>query len=129
MAEQQASGSFEVRMTPETAPDAVVGRMSLDKRFHGDLDATGIGEMLARRTAVEGSAGYVAIEQVVGTLGGREGSFALQHSGIMDRGKPVLAITVVPDSATGALTGLSGSMTIEITGGQHHYKLRYQLPD
>lgn len=129
MAEQQASGSFEVRMTPETAPDAVVGRMSLDKRFHGDLDATGIGEMLVRRTAVEGSAGYVAIEQVVGTLGGREGGFALQHSGIMDRGKPALAITVVPDSATGALTGLSGSMTIEIIGGQHHYKLRYQLPD
>lgn len=129
MTEHQASGTFQVTLKPESAPDAAVARMSLVKQFAGDLEATSTGEMLAMRTAVEGSAGYVAIERVVGTLGGRHGSFALQHNGIMDRGAPTAEIAVVPDSGMDGLRGLSGSMSIVIEGGQHHYAMRYRLTD
>ena len=124
-------GKFDVKMQPQP-PDALtgesIGRFVLDKRYHGELDATGAGQMLAIRSPVPGSAGYVAMERVTGTLGGRAGSFALQHSGVMTRGVAELLLTVVPDSGTEALEGLSGSMTIDITGGEHFYGFEYTLP-
>jgi hypothetical protein len=127
-----ARGTFEVKLTPQPADDpaaaAAPGRMTLDKRFHGDLEADSLGQMLAYRTAVEGSAGYVAMERVTGRLGDRQGSFVLQHSGTMARGTPSLSITVVPDSGTDELAGLSGRMNIVIEGGQHSYEFDYQLP-
>lgn len=123
----RAAGPFEVRMAPlETA--APVGRMSLDKTYHGDLEGTAQGEFLAAMTPVEGSAGYVAIERVTGTLHGRSGTFMLQHSGTMARGAQSLSITVVPDSGTGDLTGLAGTMRIIQEGGKHAYELDYTLP-
>jgi Protein of unknown function (DUF3224) len=126
----RATGTFEVKMAPlEThANPPVLGRMSLDKQFQGDLQGTSMGEMLAAMTAVEGSAGYVAIERVTGTLHGRTGTFLLQHNGLMNRGAPSLTITVIPDSATGELEGLSGTMSIIIEGGQHRYEMEYTLP-
>jgi hypothetical protein len=126
-----AKGPFDVKLTPQgSATDpAAVGRMSLDKTFHGDIEATSVGEMLAVRTAVAGSAGYVAIERVTGALAGRTGTFALQHWGIMDKGAPDLKISVIPDSGTGELTGLTGTMTIDIQpGGKHFYAFSYSLP-
>jgi hypothetical protein len=112
----RASGSFEVRLTPEAADEdsegAPLHRMSIAKQFHGDLEATSRGEMLTAGTRVPGSAGYVAMERVSGALHGRSGTFALQHSGTMTRGAPQLSVTVVPDSGTGELAGLAGRMTI-----------------
>jgi hypothetical protein len=102
--------------------------MSLDKQYHGDLDAAAKGEMItAAGLAVKESAAYSAVERVSGTLQGRKGSFALQHTGVMDRGKPSLTITVVPDSATGDLTGLTGRMDIIIEGKQHSYVFEYEI--
>ncbi len=128
-----ASGEFDVKMTPQTAddksPGAAVGRYSLDKKFHGDLEGTSKGEMLAVGTEVQGSAGYVAMEQFTGTLNRRSGTFALQHSGTMTRGTPQLSVTVVPDSGTGQLVGLSGQMAIKIDGGKHSYNFEYTLPE
>ncbi len=123
-----ASGGFDVEMKPEPSADPAVGRFSLVKRFHGDLQADSNGAMLTVRTATEGSAGYVAMERVVGTLDRRTGSFALQHSGTMERGRAVLSLTVVPDSGTEALTGIAGSMSIEVNDGKHAYVFRYTLP-
>jgi hypothetical protein len=127
----QASGTFEVKVIPPApngeAGDSIVGRMSLDKQFQGGLAATSKVEMLTARTQVKGSAGYVAIEWVSGTLDGRSGAFALQHSGTMTRGVPQLAVTVVPDSGTEQLAGLTGSMTINITDGKHFYNFEYTL--
>jgi hypothetical protein len=126
-----ASGLFEVKMSPQAQEDGVgdptVGRMALDKRFYGGLEATSRGQMLAAMTGVEGSAGYVAIERVSGSLDGRKGTFALQHSGTMTRGVPQLNITVVPDSGTGELSGLAGTMTIEMTDGKHSYNFEYTI--
>jgi len=102
--------------------------MSLDKQFHGDLEGTSKGEMLAVQSGVQGSAGYVAMERVTGTLAGRSGTFVLQHSGTMNRGEPGLTITVVPDSGTGGLEGLTGKMTIAIREGKHFYGFEYELP-
>ena len=113
----------------DTAAPDTFGRRGLDKRYHGPLAATGRGEMLSALTALEGSAGYVAIEWVSGVLDGREGGFALQHSGVMTRGEKALSVTVVPDSGTGQLTGLAGRMGIHIEGGKHHYDFDYTLPD
>ncbi len=114
-----ARGTFEVKLNPLTpynmSEGAMLARLSIDKRFSGDLEATSQGEMLSAGTAVEGSAGYVAIERVTGTLAGKRGSFVLQHTGLMDRGAPSLLITVVPDSATDELEGLAGAMN-----GHHH---------
>ena len=128
-----ASGEFDVKLTPQTADDktagAAVGRYSLDKKFHGDLEGTSKGEMLAVGTEVQGSAGYVAMEQFTGTLNGRSGTFALQHSGTMTRGAPQLSVTVVPDSGTGQLVGLSGQMAIKIADGKHSYNFEYTLPE
>ncbi len=127
----QARGKFDVKLLPQ-APDPTVGdavgRMLLDKRFHGPLDATSVGQMLAIGGTVKGSAAYVAMERVTGTLDGRSGSFALQHRGVMNRGVPELLVTVVPDSGTGELEGLTGTMTIDITGGEHFYGFEYSLP-
>lgn len=126
-----ASGTFDVKMTPQATDDkaAVVGRFSLEKQFHGDLEGTSSGEMLAIGTAVSGSAGYVAMEQVTGTLNGRTGTFALQHTGTMTRGTPELSVTVVPDSGTGQLEGLSGKLDIKITDGKHFYEFDYTLAE
>jgi hypothetical protein len=126
-----AAGPFDVKVTPQ-APDPggdpAVGRMLLDKRFHGDLEATSRGQMLTAGTEVEGSAGYVAIEKVDGTLHGRRGKFTLQHSGTMTRGAPSLTIRVVPDSGTGELAGISGTMSITIAAdGAHSYDFEYAL--
>lgn len=127
-----AEGAFDVQLTPqppeEDVGDPSVARMALVKRFHGDLEATSKGQMLATTTSVPGSAGYVAIERVTGTLAGRAGSFSLLHRGTMEGGAQDLAITVIPDSGAGELQGLSGTMTIEITGGMHVYELEYELP-
>jgi hypothetical protein len=123
----RATGTFQVQLAPqETA--AAVGRMSIDKQFHGDLEGASKGEMLAVQGGVEGSAGYVALEQVTGTLHGRTGTFYLQHTGTMDRGAPTLSVTVVPDSGTGELTGLTGRMNIIIEAGKHAYEFDYTLP-
>lgn len=127
----QATGTFDVKLTPQTAAPGIeaarLGRMTIDKQFHGELEAASLGEMLAMRSEVAGSAGYVALERVTGRLHGREGSFVLQHSGSMNRGVSSLTLTVVPDSGSGALTGLSGSMTIAIEHGQHRYSMDYLL--
>jgi hypothetical protein len=127
-----AKGSFTVEMKPQSEPDAAegvnLGRMSLDKRFEGDLVAAGRGEMLTALTPIEGSAGYVAIERVTGTLHGRSGSFVFQHTGTMNRGARQLSITVVPDSGTGALAGLSGVFKLNLVEGQHFYEFEYSLP-
>ncbi len=101
--------------------------MSIDKAFQGDLEATSKGAMLSAMGAVKGSAGYVAMELVTGTLSGRAGSFVLQHSGTMTRGVPEQSVTVVPDSGTGDLTGISGRMTIVIEGGKHSYVFEYSV--
>lgn len=126
-----AHGPFDVKLGPlptsDTTDGSPLARMSIDKQFHGDLDAISKGEMLAAGTTVKGSAGYVALERVIGTLNGRAGSFVLQHSATMDRGTPQLAIHVVPDSGTDELTGLSGSMTITITEGKHFYTFEYTV--
>jgi hypothetical protein len=127
----QAAGSFEVKIIPQSedkAEGSTLGRMLLDKKYHGPLDAMGKGEMLTVGTATQGSAVYVAVERVSGMLDGKSGSFALHHRGIMRRGEPELAISVVPDSGTGELTGLSGTLTIRIeAGGQHFYEFSYEL--
>lgn len=132
---QLAKGAFDVKLAPQTlaleddGEGATRGRMSIDKRFHGDLDATSKGEMLTAMSGTQGSAGYVAIEKVTGTLGMRAGTFALQHSATMTRGTPDLRIIVVPDSGTGELAGLTGTMKIVIAeGGKHFYELEYDLP-
>ncbi len=127
----QATGTFDVKLNPlatyNTAPGAKLGRMSLDKQFHGDLEATSQGEMLSAMTDIKGSAGYVAIEHVSGTLAGRSGSFVLQHNATMTRGAPYLNIIVVPDSGSGELAGLSGTMKIIIADGRHSYEFDYAL--
>ena len=129
---QRATGTFEVKIGPLEAYNknegAGAGRMSIDKQFRGDLDAASKGEMLTAGTATKGSAGYVAIERVTGSLKGKSGSFALQHSGTMNRGAPQLTVTVVPDSGTDQLTGLAGKMAIIIADGKHSYEFEYRLP-
>ncbi len=127
----RANGTFEVKLTPQAPDDgttaAGAGRMDIDKQFHGDLEATSRGVMLAARTSIPNSAGYVALERVSGTLGGRTGSFMLQHSGTMNRGTQQLALSVIPDSGTDGLTGLSGTMMIIIAGGTHSYEFDYSF--
>jgi hypothetical protein len=129
---QHASGTFDVKVIPQGETDKAEGstlaRMTLDKQYHGDLDATAKGEMLTAGTDVKGSAGYVAIERVTGTLHGRSGSFVLQHSGTLTRGAPQQSITVVPDSGTGQLVGLAGKLTVIIDSGKHSYEFEYTLP-
>jgi Protein of unknown function (DUF3224) len=127
-----AKGSFTVQIKPAGEPNVTegvtLGRMSIDKQFEGDLVGTGKGEMLTAITPVKGSAGYVAIEKVTGSLHGRTGSFVFQHTGTMDHGAQSLSITVVPDSGTGALTGISGTFRLTIAGDKHLYDFEYELP-
>jgi hypothetical protein len=126
-----AKGSFEVAMKAEPPYDTVDGvtlsRASFDKHFWGPLEATSQVQMLAARTAIETSAGYVAIERISGTLEGRRGTFVVVHTGLMARGTPSLSITIVPDSGTGELSGISGRMAIQIVEGKHFYELDYSL--
>lgn len=128
-----ASGTFEAEVSPQASDEAAAGttisRFSIQKRFHGDLEATSTGEMLGALTPIPESAGYVAIERVSGTLNGRKGSFVLQHSGTMTRGTQELTVTVVPDSGTGELEGLAGKMIITIADGLHSYEFEYSLPE
>lgn len=128
---KHASGTFTVKLAPqapeENVGDPTVGRMSIDKQFIGDLEATSKGQMLAVRSDLEGSAGYVAMERVTGALHGQSGTFALQHSGTMNRGASQLLITVVPDTGTGELAGIAGTMMITIANGKHSYDFDYTL--
>ena len=112
----------------ESVGDKTIGRMSIDKQYHGDLEATGLGQMLAGMGAVADSGAYVAIERVRGTLHGRTGTFAVHHRGIMTRGAQDLVVTVIPDSGTEELTGITGTMTIDIKDGTHFYGFDYTLP-
>ena len=129
-----ATGPFEVKLVPQDDKiDPTLGRMTIDKTFHGDLEGTSKGQMLTASTEVKGSAGYVAIERVSGTLrtsaGPRTGTFALQHTGTLTRGAPELSVTVVPDSGTGQLVGLTGKWNILIAEGNHSYDFEYTLLD
>ena len=125
---QRAKGEFDVKLTPQADDkDTGLGRMSIEKTWRGDLAGTSRGEMLTAMTETKGSAGYVAEERFAGTLAGRKGSFTFQHHAVMDRGKPSLEIRVVPDSGTGELAGISGTLTLEITGGKHFYELEYTM--
>lgn len=126
-----ATGTFEVNLAPQTLANVdawpLMGRLSINKTFSGDLQATSKGEMLSAGTAVKGSAGYVAMERVSGMLHGKNGSFVLQHSGTMNRGVPQLSVSVVPDSGTDELTGLTGTLGIQITDGKHSYVMDYEI--
>jgi hypothetical protein len=129
---KRATGAFDVKLAPDGEADKAEGstlaRYSLDKQYHGGLDATAKGTMLTAGTDVKGSAGYVAIERVTGTLDGRTGSFVLQHSGTLTRGAAEQSITVVPDSGTSQLTGLAGKLTVIIDAGKHSYTFDYTFP-
>jgi hypothetical protein len=129
---RHAGGEFDVKITPqkdEGIGDPTIGRMSIVKTYHGDLEGTGLAQMLAGMAAdVKDSGAYVAIERVRGTLHGRKGSFAVHHRGVMTRGAQDLVITVIPDSGTEELTGISGTMTIDIRDGKHFYGFDYTLP-
>ena len=126
-----AHGTFDVKMTPIAGEDATggdaIGRMSIAKQFHGDIEGTSKGQMIAHMTKVQGSAGYVAMEIVTGTLAGRKGTFVMQHNATMAHGSQHLNIIVIPDSGTGELAGLSGSMQIIIADGKHSYEFDYSL--
>ena len=122
-----AEGRFEVTLTPLPAGESTIGRTLLVKSFHGGLEATSKGEMMAEVGSVKGSAGYVAMERVTGKLDGKSGTFVLQHRGVMERGEPTLSVTVVPDSGTGELATLAGTMTINASHGEHGYLFDYTL--
>jgi Protein of unknown function (DUF3224) len=128
----QATGSFDVKLAPQKpdnpqAEAAELGRMSIDKQFHGPLEGVSQGEMLSVLDRASGSGGYVAMERVTGKLDGRSGSFVLQHNATMNRGVPGLNIIVVPDSGTGELAGISGTMKIRIENGKHFYDFEYTI--
>jgi hypothetical protein len=131
MAMKEVRGEFDVTSKPEppyfTGEGITLARVHIDKVFRGPLEATSSLEMLSAMTGVKGSAGYVAVERIVGTLEGRAGSFVVQHTGTMTRGAPSLTITVVPDSGTGDLAGISGTIAVEIIDGRHFYVLRYAI--
>lgn len=128
-----ATGPFDVKISPltlsEQSADPKLGRMAIEKQYHGDLEATAKGEMLTGQSEVKDSGVYVAVERVTGTLKGKRGSFAMYHSGVMNRGKPELKITVVPDSGTDELQGITGTMNIKIDNGKHSYDFEYSLPE
>lgn len=127
------SGFFEVSLKPlqmdEDLATQLIARMSIDKQYRGDLEATGKGQMLTGGSSIRNSAAYVAIERVTGSLKGRKGAFTLVHTGLMNRGSPSLVITIVPDSGTEQLEGIKGTMTINIDAGKHSYQLDYALAD
>lgn len=127
-----ATGAFDVKISPltlsEQSADPKLGRMAIEKQYHGELEATAKGEMLTAQAEMKDSGVYVAVERVTGTLHGKKGSFAMHHTGVMDRGKPELRISVVPDSGTDDLQGLTGTMDIRIENGKHLYDFDYSLP-
>jgi hypothetical protein len=128
---EHAKGTFEVKVIPQPPDDKDdpnLGRFLLDKQVHGDLEGASKGQMLTAGTAVKGSGGYVAIEKIGGTLRGRSGTFVLQHIGTMTQGTPEMSVTVVPDSGTGELVGISGRLTIIVADGKHSYEFAYSLP-
>ena len=128
-----ATGAFDVKLLPltlsEQSADPKLGRMSIEKQYHGELEATAKGEMLTAQSEVKDSGVYVAVERVTGILNGKKGSFAMHHTGVMNRSKPELKITVVPDSGTDDLKGLTGTMSIRIESGKHFYDFEYSLPE
>ena len=126
---ERASGTFEVKLNPQPADESGVGRLTIDKHFHGPLQGSSKGHMLAYSSEVQGSAGYVAMERVTGSVSGRSGTFVLQHSATMTRGEPLLVLTVVPDSGTDQLRGLTGKMAISIVEKKHFYEFDYTLPE
>ena len=128
---QHAAGTFEVKLTPQAADDKSegLGRLTLEKQIHGDLEGVSRGQMLSVGPDDKGSGAYVAIERVTGSLKGRTGTFVLQHSGTLTRGTHLLSVSVVPDSGTGQLLGLTGRMDIKIADGKHSYDFEYRLPD
>jgi hypothetical protein len=127
-----ANGAFDVKLSPltlsEQSADPKLGRMSIEKQYHGELEATAKGEMLTAQSEMKDSGVYVAVERVTGTLQGKRGSFTMYHTGVMNRGKPELKITVLPDSGTNELQGLTGTMDIKIDNGKHSYDFEYSLP-
>jgi hypothetical protein len=126
----RATGTFEVKLTPQTAEashDPSIGRMTIEKQFHGDMEGASKGQMLTAGTDTKGSGVYVAVERFTGKLSGRSGSFSLHHTGIMTRGEPHLEITVVPDSGAGELAGIAGAMKIIIADGKHSYEFDYTI--
>lgn len=129
----KASGTFTVKLTPQSGDAYLDGttlaRLTIDKVFQGDLVGSSKGQMMSAVTAMEGSAGYVAIEQVNGTLHGRSGSFVLQHSSTLHRGVPQQSIQVVPDSATGELQGLKGRMVVSRVNAEHHYDFEFEFAE
>ena len=127
----KATGTFEVKLTPEEdrSGEAIVGRMTIDKQFQGDIEGTSKGLMIMAGTAVQGSAGYVALEKVTASVNGRSGTFYLQHNGIMNRGEGQLSVVVIPDSGTDGLTGLSGTFGIKIDNGTHFYDFEYTIAE
>jgi hypothetical protein len=130
----KVSGKFQVKLLPlepsyKGSNGINIGRMSIDKKFEGELSAYSKGEMVSAMTPVKGSAGYVAVEQVIGILSGKKGSFALQHSGSMNKGKDFLIIEIIPDSGTDELKGITGKMKIHIEEGQHYYDFEYQFAE
>ena len=128
---RHANGTFEVKVAPigSEADWGGFSRLSIDKQIHGDLEGTSRGQMMAEGNPASGAGGYVALERVTGTLGGRKGSFALQHSGTMSGGKAEMTVTVVPGSGTDGLKGLAGTFRILIEGGKHRYEFDYTLPE
>jgi hypothetical protein len=130
---KQASGTFDVKVIPQAPDDQSqetgIGRFLLDKQFHGDLEATSKGQMLASGSPADGSGGYIAMEKVSGTLNGRKGSFALQHNGTMKGGAAEMNVIVVPGSGADQLAGLEGKMTIIIADGKHSYQFEYTLAE
>lgn len=128
-----ASGTFDVTLKPAANDDhsdgGALGRMTVDKVYHGDLEGTAVGQMLSGMSPSEKTSGvYVALERVSATLKGRKGTFVMHHTGVMDRGKQSLTVTVVPDSGTDQLFGITGTMTIDIRDGRHFYTFDYTLP-
>lgn len=121
------NGTFEVTMQPQQDDEFSAGRMTIDKIYSGELAGVGKGQMLSHRTQVQGSAGYVAIETFTGKVADKSGSFVLMHTGTMNKGVPSLVIDIVPDSATGELSGMAGNMSIDIKDGKHFYTLNYHF--
>lgn len=128
----KGSGEFQVKLQPmdfyaEASEGVNFGRLAIDKTFSGDLAGVSKGEMLSAMTSTKGSAGYVAIEQVIGLLSGKQGGFVLQHFGTMHKGQDHLVLEVVPDSGSGELKGIAGRMSIKIENGKHFYEFEYEL--
>jgi Protein of unknown function (DUF3224) len=124
-----ATGEFDVKMQPVSTADEPVMRMSLDKQFHGDLEASSIGQMMAGGNEANGARVYVALETVTGSLKGKAGTFVLAHRGTMTKDAQALSVIIVPETGTGELTGIAGELGIDIRDGKHFYTLDYTLPE